>query len=353
MTQQLMERQHTRGSHEAGVHSGFSAWVSGLARELAVIDWFVGAYLVVVLVAVLLGTGAGKRESVSLVLADMGLFTVGVVLTRGAILTRGTVVSQLVYRLTLMATLLASYVQLRVILPAVSPRAIDAQILAFDLRVFHVEPSLAWDAFVTPRTTEWFAFFYFAYFFVLAAHVFPFLIAVRQTKALARFALGIFVLFCSGHLLYMVVPGYGPYRFLAGEFVHELSGGTFWGLVKEAVAGAGAQKDIFPSLHTAVPTFLLFFELRNRRQIPIFRYTWPIQAFVTTQIIVATMFLRWHYLIDIFAGLTLAVVTILVTERAVEWETRHRARAGIPPAWVPLPWSRPIEPSRLGSTSVH
>jgi hypothetical protein len=319
MTQHLVERESSPSTE-----SGLAAWMYAFVRDLAVQDWMMIGYFVLVLLAVVFGTGPGHDESVSIVLLHM--------------VTRGTILSQLVYRCTLMGTILASYLQLRIILPAVSARAVDAQILSFDLRVFHYEPSLAWDRFVTPWTTEWFAFFYFGYFFVLAAHVLPFLLVVKRLDALARFSLGIFMVFCSGHLLYTVVPGYGPYRFLAGQFTHELSGGPFWDLVKETVAGAGAQKDIFPSLHTAVPTFFTLFSFRNRRVIPAFRYTWAIQAFVTTQIIVATMFLRWHYLIDIFAGLVLAVVAIVVSERLVAWETSYRARAGLAPAWFPLRW---------------
>jgi len=337
MTQHLLERETT-----ARPLGGNPTWVRTFARELAFQDWFIATYFVIVLAAVMAGTGgtaAGHTESVKLVASDMVILAVGLALTRGGILTRGTALSQLVYRLTLLGTVFASYFQLRVILPAVSSRTVDAQIFAFDMRVFHFEPSVAWDRFVNPQTTEWFAFFYFGYFFVLAAHVLPFLLVVKRMDALARFSLGIFLVFCTGHLLYMVVPGYGPYRALADQFDHQLSGAMFWDLVKETVAGAGAQKDIFPSLHTAVPTFFAIFSFRNRKVIPAFRYTWPVMAFVTTQIIVATMFLRWHYLIDIFAGLTLATTAVLVSERVVAWETRYRARAGLHPTWVPLTFS--------------
>jgi hypothetical protein len=354
MTQHLVERPSTPSATNArlvGHDAGVVGWVTAFARELAVQDWFIAAYFVAVLLAVAFGTGPGHAESASLVGSDIVILWVGLILTRGGILARGTIVSQLVYRLTLLGTVLASYLQLRVILPAVSSRAVDAQILAFDLRVFHFEPSIAWDRFVSPWTTEWFAFFYFGYFFVLAAHVLPFLLVVKRLDALARFSLGIFMVFCTGHLLYMVVPGYGPYRHLAGQFGHELSGGIFWDLVKETVAGAGAQKDIFPSLHTAVPTFFTLFSLRNRNAVRVLRYTWPIQAFVTTQIIVATMFLRWHYLIDIFAGLLLATLAVLVSERLVAWETSYRARAGIRPAWVPLPWRGPLVGGRAKAVS--
>jgi len=121
----------------------------------------------------------------------------------------------------------------------------------------------------------------------------------------------------------MIVPGYGPYRYLAADFKHELSGGLFWGLVKSAVSAGGAQKDIFPSLHTAAPTFFALFSFRYRKVAP-FKYTWPIVAFCASQIICATMFLRWHYLVDICAGITLATTALLLGEKLVVWDKRRR-----------------------------
>ena len=58
------------------------------------------------------------------------------------------------------------------------------------MRVFGFEPSLAWDRFVNPITTEWFAFFYFCYFFLLAAHIFPIVFGSRDQMLLGEFMLG-------------------------------------------------------------------------------------------------------------------------------------------------------------------
>jgi hypothetical protein len=237
--------------------------------------------------------------------------------------------------------LLASFFQLREILPAVSPWSDDARIYAFDLRVFGVEPSVWLDRFVSPATTEWFAFFYFLYFAILTVHVLPMLFWQRNVQLLSRFSIGVLLLFMIGHLLYMVVPGWGPYWYLSGVFRHGLSGGAFWKLVREAVDAGGAQKDIFPSLHTAVPTFLAIFSFRHRRLLP-FKYSWPVIVFFATQIITATMFLRWHYLVDVVAGIVLAAVASLLGQRIADWEHARRKRLGVQLAWMPLvyPWSR-------------
>jgi len=309
--------------------------------DFSPVDWILTGFFAILAGAVLLGSGPRRAESMALVAADWVVLMTGLALSRGGILEKGRFVSTLVYRLTVFGTIVSSYFELRVILPEVRTRAVDASLFALDMRLFHVEPSLAWDRFVTPQTTEWFAFFYFGYFFLLAIHTIPFALFVKNTDVIGRFALGIAIVFCIGHLTYMLVPGYGPYAYLTNDFHHELSGGTFWGLVQEAVAAGGAQKDIFPSLHTAVPTFFALFSFRYRREIPAFRFSWPVVAFSATQIICATMFLRWHYLIDILAGISLAVAADTLSAKLVPWDDRRRAARGLAPAWWPMsvPWS--------------
>lgn len=316
-------------------------FLARLAKNASFLDGLIGVYFTLMLGAVAFGSGPAHEVCTRKVAIDFALFAIGIALTRGGLLRYGSFANEMAYRMTVFCSVFLSYFQLREILPAVSSRAIDADILAFDLRVFGVEPSLAWDRFVTPHTTEWFAFFYFGYFFILSAHVLPMLFNAHNRHRLAHFTLGIVMVFCTGHLVYMLVPGWGPYRHLADHFEHPLQGGLFWSLVKATVDAGGAQKDIFPSLHTAAPTFFAIYSFIHRKALP-FRFTWPIVGFAATQIIVATMFLRWHYLVDIFAGLTIATTAALLSHKIVTWEEKRRAARGAEPVFriVEWPWER-------------
>jgi membrane-associated phospholipid phosphatase len=240
------------------------------------------------------------------------------------------------YRVGITAPIVLSYFQLRWILPAINSRALDAQIYAFDLRVFHYEPSVAWDKYVTSGTVEWFAFFYFGYFIIVACNVLPFLSLGRDDKPLRQFGTGLVAQFCMTHLLYLVVPGFGPYHEL--HFDRELVGGPFWALVLQSVHTAGALKDIFPSLHTGAPTFLAVFAFAHRKTAP-FKQMWPILAFCVLQIIGATMFLRWHYLIDIIAGFALGTFNALFWGPVIDWEYARRKRLNLSPIFgvAPIP----------------
>jgi hypothetical protein len=312
-----------------------TSWVRNWASQ----DWFMVTYFVILLAALFMGRGPNRSACIVRVAADLGAFLFVLALVRGSVLRPNSTGSALFYRTAVMAALLSSFFQLREILPAVVPWSVDGRIYALDLKVFGFEPSVYLDRFVTPWTTEWFAFFYFLYFLILCVHVLPMVYLNNDTRVVGRFATGTLLMFLSAHLLYMLVPGYGPYWYLRGTFQHELTGGTFWALVRETVDAGGAQKDIFPSLHTAAPTFLAIFSFRHRRLFP-FKYSWPLVSFFATQIIIATMFLRWHYLVDIIAGLTLATAASLLGQSIADWEHAKRQRLGLQPVWSPLVFSR-------------
>lgn len=304
-------------------------------QNLAAHDWLVAGYFVVLFFALTFGNGEGKADCYRMLFMDVAILGVGFVFVRGEIL-KGTL-GALVYRVSILVPVVVSYFQLRWILPAVTTRALDSSIYGFDMRVFGYEPSVAWDKYVTPNTTEWFAFFYFGYFFILLAHVVPLVLAKSDSLLLRHFALGIFIQFCVTHVLYMAVPGWGPYHEL--KFEHELSGGTFWNLVLNSVHAGGALKDIFPSLHTGAPTFFAVFSFMHRKEKP-FKYTWLPLSFCVSQIIMATMFLRWHYLVDIVAGFSLAVTNGLVSRAIVRWEEKRRIERGAHSVFgdAPLAW---------------
>jgi hypothetical protein len=244
------------------------------------------------------------------------------------------------YRFGLIGVVVGSFLQLHVILPTVSSRLVDSSVYALDLRLFGFEPAMSWDRFVTPATTEWFSFFYYSYFFILCAYLLPMAAFERRLRVLSELSAGLLFVVCVGHVLYIAVPGLGPHSYLRGQFGHELSGGFWWPIVKRAVDSvggdsAGTRTDIFPSLHTACPTFLTLFSFRNRALKP-YRYIWPVTAFFTSQIILATMFLRWHYLIDVIAGLTLATTAFLISRAVPALEARMRVARGEGPVWRPL-----------------
>jgi membrane-associated phospholipid phosphatase len=102
------------------------------------------------------------------------------------------------------------------------------------------------------------------------------------------------------------------------------------------VVAAGAQLDIFPSLHTAFPAYFTLHAFAFRHTKP-FGWLWPVLALISLNIIMATMFLRWHWFIDVVVGLLLAFAA---RRFAVAVADREEQRGGLydprQPVWEPL-----------------
>jgi len=299
------------------------------AASLAAQDWLVLGYLGVLLAAVVAGGGPRRAAAAGWVCVDLAFWLVVLALTRSAILASKPRLAGVLYRAALPVPAIASFAQLHDVLSTAAARTVDAKLYAIDVALFGYEPALAWDRLVTPALTEWFAFFYYGYFFLIAAHMIPMLFVRKDTPLLTRFSFGFLWVYCVGQALYLVVPAYGPHVLFEGRFAHALDGSTFWPLVRHTVGLGGARTDVFPSLHTAVPTYLSLFSFVHRRQRP-FRLTWAPLALFTSQIILATMYLRWHYLVDVVAGLVLAASAIAASNVAVHRELANARRGGAP-----------------------
>jgi hypothetical protein len=310
------------------------------ARELAPQDFVVFAYMCGLNYAVLRTPPSVERTASFVNVFSLLLLLIATVVAVRSKWLSHKYIAPAVYRLVTYGCVQLTYFMFAQILPLVNPHALDRQLYALDLKFFGVEPAVYLDRFVNASTTEWFAFFYFSYFFVLALHVLPILFVSRRAKVVGEFCLGMILLFCMGHTLYMLVPGYGPYKAMPELFEHPLSSGVWWNVTKNLVAHQGAQKDIFPSLHTAAPTFLVLFSFHRRGELP-FKYTWPLVAFFAVNIVVATMFLRWHYVIDVVAGLLLALTAHTLAVLFTERESARREALGLGPAWPQWPaWSK-------------
>jgi hypothetical protein len=268
-------------------------------------DGLILAYLLLLLAVVVNGEGPKRAVALPVTAVVLALY----LLLQGFAhsLPATAALREFVRRISLLVGILGSFLELQYVLPTASRRILDSNLYHFDLGAFGLEPAMAWDKYVTPQTTEWFSFFYFNYYALIGAFLVPFFFFVGKSRISREFTFGICFMFCMGHTIYLIVPAYGPYSYLAGQFQHPLEGAFWWPLVARTVSSGGgaARTDVFPSLHTGVPTFLTLFSFRNRN-LPVFKFGWPLLALAASQIIGATMFLRWHYLIDIFAGMSLA-----------------------------------------------
>jgi membrane-associated phospholipid phosphatase len=320
----------TLGAETSARVPSLSSWL----RIFAVQDLLMLAYLLVIWRLVWGATGRPDQAQCSrIIYVCLGIVTLGCWLARG---TRALphAVRWTIYRLALVGVLVENYLMLRLLLPLVRPDQLDEQLYQLDLDLFGVEPALWLERLNQRPIIEYFSFFYFSYFFICATDLIAVVLLSKGGRRTAELAVGTLFVFCVGQLGYMTVPAVGPVRYLAHQFHGPIDGGFFWGCVSRAVEAGSAMKDVFPSLHTAVPTWLTLFSYLQARTDP--RWRWParVVGFFAANIIFSTMLLRWHYAVDVIAGLGLAATARLITPGIVRWEERLRERHGLSLPWV-------------------
>lgn len=306
-------------------------WPRRLLRNLAIQDVCVLVYFLYQLVILLsLRDSEHARAARPPLVSLTVLALVTITLVRGDLLPDGRL-RALGYRLSLVGAVVGCYLAMRDYLLARQAVLLDAPLLQLDRALFGETPALAWQHLATPAVVEWFAFFYFSYY---ALHVLNVLGSALfdDGPRMAELLFSAMFVACAGYVGYTLIPGVGPHATL--EFEQPLRGYTFFGLVQGTVAAAGAQLDIFPSLHTAFPTLFALHAFRHRGRAP-FRYLWPLSALFAFNIVIATMFLRWHYAVDVVAGLGLALGAHRLGIRVVQREAR-RPSQGRQPAFDAL-----------------
>jgi membrane-associated phospholipid phosphatase len=116
--------------------------------------------------------------------------------------------------------------------------------------------------------------------------------------------MGLFTVYAVGFLGYLFVPAQGAYLTMQGAFVHQIAGGWITRLNDTVVRRGSIGIDVFPSLHIAVSTFILLFDRHFVR--------WRYYAYLGPAIglWIATLYLRYHYGIDVVVGFVLALFVV-------------------------------------------
>jgi len=208
----------------------------------------------------------------------------------------------------------------------VRPEVVDDSLRLVDESLFSVEPTLWMQRFVRPWLTEYMSFAYatlFAYPIIL--------LTVLYTRGkffeFREFGLALSLAFYFGLLGYMLVPAVGPRYIMAHEFSVPLQG--YWLTAKAANAWESVtrvDRDCFPSLHTALSTIALVYLRRNRSSL--FWVSLPL----IVSLWISTIYLRYHYMIDVFAGWSLAGFCCVTAPALMRWYYSNKLEAAKAPA---------------------
>jgi membrane-associated phospholipid phosphatase len=182
--------------------------------------------------------------------------------------------------------------------------SVDALLQQIDLRFLGVHPSVVLEPFCHPLLTDVMSACYLLFFpYLIVTHLDYFR---GDPDTLRRFCVGLYTVYAGGLLCYTLLPAAGPYVALAGEFRRPLEGGLLTRIHHAIVVRGTNGVDVFPSLHCGVTSFLLFFDRRHSPR----RYRLLLAPIVILWI--STLYLRYHYFVDVVAGFALSGVGLLL-----------------------------------------
>ncbi|MDR2690087.1 MAG: phosphatase PAP2 family protein [Azoarcus sp.] len=139
----------------------------------------------------------------------------------------------------------------------------------------------------------------------------------RQTPESRRFFFGLTIIYIFGFGGYLLVPAGGPFIAFPALFPHPPEGGAITRTLASVVTQGVTGMDVFPSLHCGASLYVFGFfasgaALRKNRAYLLIAL---LLAAICAPLILATVYLRYHYGIDLLAGTTLAALTLLFLHR--------------------------------------
>ncbi len=199
------------------------------------------------------------------------------------------------------------YKEMARFIPAVRHNDSDQWLADLDYRIWHAHPTVWLERLQSPGLTEFLQVVYTL--FVPAVLLVACLLWRRGRYAEFQYYAFLIALgFLASYVGYMFVPARGP-RFLLKHLQHvPLQGMWFFqGMQKTLDRLESAHYDCFPSGHTEL-TMLAWWGSRM-----VSKRLFQIYLAYTPCIIFATVYLRYHYTVDVMAGALLAIALILVT----------------------------------------
>jgi membrane-associated phospholipid phosphatase len=207
----------------------------------------------------------------------------------------------------------------------IRPDTVDSTLARADAAIFGVQPTLWLQRIQFPLLDDYMALAYMTYF------LFPPLLAgwlylrghVTEFK---EFQLGMVVAFYVGFLGYIAVPAVGPQLILRDQYTVPLKGWLFYYRIKQVVLRLqDFPRDCFPSMHTAISSVTLYFTWRHRRTLPWRRLILPPVIILTASLWFSTVYLRYHWFVDVVAGWGVTALACAVGVRLTRiWPTAER-----------------------------
>ena len=196
---------------------------------------------------------------------------------------------------------------------------IDPALIRIDQYLFGVQPTLWMERWIAPWLTDLLSLAYLSYYFLPVI-----LIIVLYLKKIPGLYLALFILSLGYYVSfagYILFPAVGPRYAMTSLYTVPLEGSFITDWVRDGLYAIQYNKrDCMPSGHTQLALTVLYLAYRYEKVL--FYIFLP----AVCGLILATVYLRYHYVIDLIAGAGIAAGTLIIGPRLYHWWGREGQR---------------------------
>jgi membrane-associated phospholipid phosphatase len=190
---------------------------------------------------------------------------------------------------------------------------IDHALIQIDFFIFGVHPTLWMEQWIVSWFTDIMSLAYLSYYFIPVVFVVVLYLKGRMVefeRAIFVLAFGYYVSFIG----YILFPAIGPRYAMVHLYSIPLEGSFVTDFVRDTLNALEHNKrDVMPSGHTQIVLMVLFLAYRYEK---VLFYTFlPI----ISGLILSTVYLRYHYVIDLMAGVVLAIGCTIIAPMIYRW----------------------------------
>jgi membrane-associated phospholipid phosphatase len=200
------------------------------------------------------------------------------------------------------------YESLGALIAAARGRPRDDLLIAADRAILGGDVTVLLEPLVVPGIAAFLYVAYSTYYFlpiVLGASLWK-----KAPAEARRFIFTLTICFYVSYAGYFTVPAYGPRTALADRHAVPIDSHPVARAINHTINELEHTKlDAFPSGHTMITVAVLIVAWRRARKL--FWYLLP----VATLLVFSTMYCRYHYLVDVIAGVVLAFATVPLGDR--------------------------------------
>lgn len=207
-----------------------------------------------------------------------------------------------------------------------NPQDIHQALVGLDGKLFGVQPVVWMEQFYHPRLTDWFAFSYLNYY-VMTLLLLALLYQKGEFHNFRTIMVTMMISYYIGFVSYVFFPASSPYLVIPELFEIDIwldSSFISWITYSLVEMSPHRVRDAFPSMHNAIVLLTMIMAWRYHR-----KFFW-LQLPLALSLPVATVYLRYHFVVDIIGALPVIAAALYLTPHLeLKWKQLQNPNIGV------------------------